>query len=172
MQHGTLDATAYAFAGPLVGALARPLGGWLADRHGGANVAIACFAAMAGAIALLLAATASYGAFLAAFAVLFVASGVGNGAVFQLFPHVFARAHGAAAGEGARAASLEAAAALGVASGIAAFGGFVIPKAYGTAVATTGGVQPALALFLLFYLSCIAVAWWFYARPEAARRTA
>jgi len=85
---------------------------------------------------------------------------------------VFARAHGAAAGEGARAASLEAAAALGVASGIAAFGGFVIPKAYGTAVATTGGVQPALALFLLFYLSCIAVAWWFYARPDAARRMA
>jgi len=114
----------------------------------------------------------SYGAFLGAFALLFVASGVGNGAVFQLFPHVFARLHAGAAGAGARVASLEAAAALGVASGIAAFGGFFIPKAYGTAVASFGDTRPALALFLLFYLSCIAVAWWFYARPEAARRTA
>jgi len=172
VQYGGLGVTAYAFAGPLVAALARPVGGWLADRHGGAGVAIGCFAAMAAAIALMLGMSGSYGAFLGAFALLFVASGVGNGAVFQLFPHVFARLHAGAAGAGARVASLEAAAALGVASGIAAFGGFFIPKAYGTAVASFGDTRPALALFLLFYLSCIAVAWWFYARPEAARRTA
>jgi NNP family nitrate/nitrite transporter-like MFS transporter len=172
VQFGAFGVTAYAFAGPLVGALARPVGGWLADRHGGAQVAIACFAAMAGAIALLLGATASYGAFLAAFALLFVASGVGNGAVFQMFPRAFARFHVGATGDGARAAALEAAAALGVASGIAAFGAFFIPKAYGTAVATIGDTRPALALFLLFYLSCIAVAWWFYARPGAATRVA
>jgi NNP family nitrate/nitrite transporter-like MFS transporter len=36
----------------------------------------------------------------------------------------------------------------------------------------SGDTRPALALFLVFYLSCIAVAWWFYARPDAARRTA
>jgi NNP family nitrate/nitrite transporter-like MFS transporter len=172
VQYGGFGVTAYAFAGPLVAALARPLGGWLADRHGGATVAIACFAAMATAIVLMLGASDSYGVFLAAFALLFLASGVGNGAVFQLFPHVFARLHAGAAATGARIASLEAAAALGVASGIAAFGAFFIPKAYGTAVATTGDTRPALALFLLFYLSCIAVAWWFYARPEAARRAA
>ena len=32
-----VDATAYAFVGPLLGALARPAGGWLADRIGGAR---------------------------------------------------------------------------------------------------------------------------------------
>jgi len=172
VQYGGLDATTYAFAGPLVGALARPAGGWLADRHGGATVVITCFAAMAGAVALMLGAMASYGAFLTAFALLFVASGLGNGALFQLFPRVFARLHAGVAGESGRLASLEAAAALGVTSGVAAFGGFFIPKAYGTAVALSGDTRPALALFLVFYLSCIAVAWWFYARPDAARRTA
>jgi len=70
LQYGGLDATAYAFAGPLVAALARPLGGWLADRRGGARVAIACFATMACAVALMLGAIASYAAFLAAFALL------------------------------------------------------------------------------------------------------
>jgi NNP family nitrate/nitrite transporter-like MFS transporter len=73
--------------------------------------------------------------------------------------------HAEGAGDRVRAASLEAAAALGLASGIAAFGGFFIPKAYGSAVAWTGASSAALALFLLFYLSCIAVTWWFYARP-------
>ncbi len=172
VQYGGLDATTYAFAGPLVGALARPAGGWLADRHGGATVVIACFAAMACAVALMLGAMTSYGAFLTAFALLFVASGLGNGALFQLFPRVFARLHAGEPGESSRLASLEAAAALGVTSGIAAFGGFFIPKAYGTAVALSGDTRPALALFLVFYLSCIAVAWWFYVRPDAARRTA
>jgi NNP family nitrate/nitrite transporter-like MFS transporter len=172
VQYGGLDATGYAFAGPLVAALARPVGGALADRHGGASVAIGCFAAMAGAIGLMLSAMESYGVFLAAFALLFVASGLGNGAVFALFPRVFSTLHAADAADGPRTAALEAAAALGVASGLAAFGGFFIPKAYGTAVAMTGDTRPALALFLIFYLSCIAVAWRFYARPQAAGCTA
>ena len=46
--------TAYAFVGPLLGALARPAGGWLADRIGGARVALACFGAMALVVAALL----------------------------------------------------------------------------------------------------------------------
>jgi NNP family nitrate/nitrite transporter-like MFS transporter len=172
VQYGGAEITAYAFSGPLVAALARPLGGWLADHHGGAAVAIVCFAVMAAAVGWMLGAHGSWAAFLAAFALLFVASGIGNGAVFQMFPRAFARLHAGAAGNGARTAALEAAAALGVASGVAAFGGFFIPKAYGTAVALSSDTRPALALFLVFYLSCIAVAWWFYARPEAAGRTA
>ena len=68
--------------------------------------------------------------------------------------------------------NIEAAAALGVTSGIAAFGGFFIPKAYGTAVALSGDTRPALSLFLVFYLSCIAVAWWFYTPCDPTRRDA
>jgi len=85
-----------------------------------------------------------------------------------MIPAVFARLHdrpGTDRATSERTASIEAAAALGLASGIAAFGGFFIPKAYGTAVALTGGTGPALLLFLAFYLSCIAVAGWFAARP-------
>jgi NNP family nitrate/nitrite transporter-like MFS transporter len=166
-QFAGVDATAYAFTGPLLAAGIRPLGGWLADRVGGANVAIGCFAAMALAVVAMIAGAGRYLPFLAGFAVLFVASGIGNGAVFQLVPSVFARLHASRhtdADVATRAAAIEAAAALGVASGIAAFGGFFIPKAYGTAVVATGGTEAALVLFLVFYLSCIAVAAWFRER--------
>ena len=36
----------YAFLGALVGSLVRPLGGWLADRYGGARVSFVCFVGM------------------------------------------------------------------------------------------------------------------------------
>ena len=158
-QFRDVDAVSFAFAGPLAAALARPLGGWLADRIGGAQVALATFVLMAASVAALLAAPITLGTYLALFAVLFVASGAGNGAVFQLIPAVFEeRARAGAASDGA----LQAAAALGLASSIAAFGGFFIPKAYGTAVALTGELRPALVPFLVFYLSCIAATAWFY----------
>jgi NNP family nitrate/nitrite transporter-like MFS transporter len=168
-QFDALDVTAFAFAGPMLASVARPIGGYLADRFGGAGVSLACFVAMALAVALLLVVQPQLHGFLALYAILFAASGAGNGAVFQLIPAVFAGARqgqrAGGAGDPRRASSLEAAAALGLASGIAAFGGFFIPKAYGSAVAWTGASSAALALFLLFYLSCIAVTWWFYARP-------
>ena len=44
----------YAFLGALVGSLTRPLGGWLADRMGGARITVASFVAMIlGTLALL-----------------------------------------------------------------------------------------------------------------------
>ena len=174
-----VDATTYAFIGPLAGALARPAGGWLADRIGGARVALACFGVMALVVAILLfqpgaAGELAYPAFLALFCLLFVASGAGNGAVFQRIPVVFIadrrRAYGGSVDAAPRAladGTLESAAALGFASAIAAFGGFFIPKAYGTAVALTGGTTAALYPFLAFYLSCAAVTWWFYTRAGA-----
>ena len=85
---------------------------------------------------------AGYEAFLVLFALLFIASGAGNGAVFQMIPAVFVadrrRAFAGQADARARAlreGTIEGAASLGFASAIAAFGGFFIPKAYGTALA-------------------------------------
>ena len=81
------------------------------------------------------------------------------------------RAYAGQADASARAVSegtLESAASLGFASAIAAFGGFFIPKAYGTAVSLTGGTTAALYPFLVFYLSCAVATWWFYARSGAA----
>ena len=174
-----VDVTAYAFIGPLLGALARPAGGWLADRIGGARVALACFGAMGIVVAILLfqpgaAGHLGYHAFLALFSLLFIASGAGNGAVFQMIPVVFIadrrRAFAGQADAAQRAlteGTLESAASLGFASAIAAFGGFFIPKAYGTAVSLTGGTTAALYPFFVFYVSCALVTWWFYARDGA-----
>ena len=170
---------ALAFVGPLLAALARPLGGWLADRRGGACVALASFVALAAATLALIVvgpggdAQPGPAPFLALFAVLFVASGVGNGAVFQMIPAVFvagrrrALAHAPQAAEQAmREGTLEGAAALGLASGIAALGGFFIPKMYGTA-AVAGSASYALYPFLLFYATCVTVTWWCYVRRGA-----
>ena len=46
---------------------------------------------------------------------------------------------------------------------MAAYGGFFIPKSYGTSITMTGGPEAALYVFIVFYLLCIAVTWWFYA---------
>ena len=70
-------------------------------------------------------------------------------------------------GEARRAAQKESAATLGFTSAIAAYGAFFIPKSFGTSVALTGGAQTALYCFVVFYLICIAVTWWYYARKNA-----
>jgi NNP family nitrate/nitrite transporter-like MFS transporter len=61
----------------------------------------------------------------------------------------------------------EAAATLGFSAAIAAYGGFFIPKSYGTSLALTGGPEAALYVFIGFYAICIAVTWWRYARRNA-----
>jgi len=172
--------------GPLIGALLRPLGGWMADRWGGARVTFWIFVAMAlgAATALLcLPATHTIGqagqsghllGFLAAFGVLFAAAGIGNGSTFRMISSLFIdeRVRRAEALQSARAlaakeGAVEAAAALGFASAIGAYGGFFIPKSLGSALAITGSASAALAMFALFYLSCIALTWWAYSRRNA-----
>ena len=174
LEYGGLGIGNYAFVGPLLAAVARPAGGWFADQYGGERVALAAFVALALVVLAMLmvgaGGSAWFGAagFVTLFALVFTASGFGNGAVAQLIPAVFdraARQSGAAAVNGPLGrGALEGAAALGLASGVAAFGGFFIPKAYGTALATTGSTAAALVAFLAFYVSCIAVTWWYYVR--------
>jgi nitrate/nitrite transporter NarK len=48
--------------------------------------------------------------------------------------------------------------ALSLVAGLGAFGGFVLPKALGSALAWTGSLLPALALFAAFYFSCALLA--------------
>jgi NNP family nitrate/nitrite transporter-like MFS transporter len=177
------DALAVAWIGPLAAALARPLGGWLADRLGGARVTLWVFVALAVGIVALDrflpdgAATGvpgGYAGVLASALVLFVAAGIGTGSSFRMIPTIFATERGRAAAptpaaqeRAVREAATESAAALGFASAVGAYGGFVIPKAWGTSIALTGGAEAALLLFLAFYLSCIAITWWAYARRYA-----
>jgi NNP family nitrate/nitrite transporter-like MFS transporter len=180
-QFPAVDPTQYAFLGPLVGALVRPIGGWLSDRLGGAAVTFWNFIVMAAAVLGVLwflpsgPSGGQFWGFFAMFMLLFTTTGVGNGSTFRMIPIIFlherqrdAEGRGREAEEQAvRDANKEAAAVLGFSSAIAAYGAFFIPKSYGTSIAMTGGPEAALWVFIVFYASCIAVTWWFYARGRA-----
>ena len=165
----------------LVGALVRPAGGWLADKLGGARVTFWTFIAMGlGVLAVLQflpvnGQGGNFTGFLIAFLVLFAASGIGNGSTFRMIPIIFlterqrdAKGKGAAAQDQAvRDANKEAAAVLGFSSAIGAYGGFFIPKAYGTSISMLGTPAGALYAFVVFYVTCVIVTWWYYSRKNA-----
>lgn len=179
-----IDPMAYAFLGPLIGAAARSLTGWMADRWGGARITIVVFLAMMAAAAGVLFFIAhrqepdAFRGFLAMFLLLFAVSGVGNASVFQMVPAIFRTLllrEAAGKGEEAlakaqRDSGTQAAAVLGFTSAVAAAGAFFIPKSFGTAIALTGSPSVALIGFMIFYLTCLGITWWFYARRDAKLR--
>jgi MFS transporter, NNP family, nitrate/nitrite transporter len=94
---------------------------------------------------------------------------VGNASTFQMIPAIMRKETErmmprADAMTRIRQADKESAAIIGFSSAVAAYGAFFIPKSYGTSISMTGGAEAALLAFLVFYLSCIAVTWWFYTR--------
>ena len=180
-QFPQINALSYAWLGPLVGALIRPLGGWLSDKLGGARVTFWTFVAMVvGVLGVLYflpqgGQGGNFYAFLAMFMALFAAAGIGNGSTFRMIPVIFmnerqreASGKGAEAEEQAvRDANKEAAAVLGFSSAMAAYGGFFIPMSYGISISNFGGPAYALYMFIVFYFTCIAMTWWYYSRRNA-----
>ena len=179
-QFPGVNALSYAWLGPLVGALARPIGGWLADKLGGARVTFWNFIAMAvGVLAVLhflpvKGIGGDFYGFLIAFMVLFATSGIGNGSTFRMIPVIFLTERQRAAGntqadkdQAIRDANKEAAAVLGFSSAVGAYGGFFIPKGYGSSIAATGGPEAALYTFIAFYITCTLITWWYYSRKNA-----
>jgi len=180
-QFPQINALQYAWLGPLVGAIIRPFGGWLADKLGGARVTLWNFVVMAMAVIGVIyflpgaGSSGSFTGFLIMFIVLFLTTGIGNGSTFRMIPVIFLTERARAAeGKGPDAqeqalknANKEAAAVLGFSAAIAAYGGFFIPKSYGTSIDLTGGPEGALYVFIVFYLTCIAITWWYYARKDA-----
>jgi len=163
-----------AFLGPLVGSVARPIGGWLSDKIGGARVTLWNFVVMGlatlGVIHYVDA--RSFAGFLVMFLILFVTTGVGNGSTFRMIPAIFRSEKlravdgigSAAEAQALKAARIESAAVLGFTSAIGACGGYLIPRTFGASIKATGGPHLALALFLAFYVTCLALTWWYYMR--------
>ncbi len=156
---------AYAWLGPLVGSLVRPIGGWMSDKLGGARVThwdtIVMIALALGVAWSVKAAGASekpeayFVPFLVLFLILFITTGIGNGSTFRMIPIIFTKE--------------QAGPVLGWTSAIAAYGAFIIPKVFGGQI-KMGTPEYALYGFALYYLSCLAVNWWYYARTNAEIR--
>ncbi len=152
----------YAFLGPLVGSLIRPVGGWLSDRFRGSVVTQwSTVIQIVGALAVAAVVKQAQGnpdparlftPFLLSFLLLFLGSGIGNGSTFQMVPFIF---------EPQFAGPV-----LGWTGAIAAYGSYIIPTVFKTQIAS-GTVQYALYGFAIFYLVCLAVNWWYYVRGRA-----
>jgi len=156
------DTAKYIFIGAGVGALIRPVGGWLSDKFGGAKVThwdtIVMICATIGAGYTVSLASHSqtpeayFLPFLLIFILLFATTGVGNGSTFRMVPIIFSKE--------------QAGPVLGWTSAIAAYGAYIIPKVFGTQI-NAGTPEYALYGFAVYYASCLGVNWWFYARKNA-----
>jgi len=156
------SALMFAWMGPFIGALIRPIGGSWADKMGGAKVtqiiSVVMVASALGVAYFMKAAYASatpeefFYPFLILFIILFAATGIGNGSTFRTIAVVFNKE--------------QAGPVLGWTSAVAAYGAFIIPKVFGEEIKAT---TPEYALygFAIFYGVCILINWWFYLRKNA-----
>ena len=157
-----LKSAAFIFIGAGVGALIRPVGGWLSDKLGGARVThwdtIVMIVATCAAGYFVQQAMGSpdptqyFVPFLISFIVLFATTGIGNGSTFRMIGVIFARDKRGPV--------------LGWTSAIAAYGAYLIPKIFSTQI-KAGTPHYALYGFAFYYLTCLALNWWFYARKNA-----
>lgn len=153
------SALTYAWIGPFVGALIRPLGGWISDKLGGAIVTQVISAVMVVASAyagwLMLQAYQSatpevyFTQFLVTFVILFAASGIGNGSTFRTVGVIFDRT--------------QAGPVLGWTSAVAAYGAFIAPEVIKGQL-KAGTPEMAMYGFAAFYAVCLVLNWWFYLR--------
>ncbi|WP_018608996.1 NarK family nitrate/nitrite MFS transporter [Uliginosibacterium gangwonense] len=171
----------YAFIGPLIGALIRPVGGAISDKIGGARVTLGVFFGMVlgvlGVLACLPGAqtTGSWPGFFASFLLLFTCAGLGNGSTYKMIPTIFSTLalrhlkdrNEATIRQAKLTGAKESAAAAGFISAIGAYGGYFIPQSFGLSMKVSGGPEWALYCFLGFYVSCIVITWWNYSRRNA-----
>jgi NNP family nitrate/nitrite transporter-like MFS transporter len=118
------------FLGALVGSMSRPLGGWLSDHFGGAQITVCMFTGMAlfTGVAVVSVQAHDFSLFLASFLVIFLFTGMGNGSIYKLIPSVFASDAMATSVAGERGAVVvelkrRAAAVIGIAGAVGALGG-------------------------------------------------
>ncbi|WP_033308201.1 nitrate/nitrite transporter [Streptomyces iakyrus] len=169
-----LEAAYVTFIGPLLGSLIRPLGGWMADKYGGAKISLWNYVAMGVATAVLIGASMekSLALFTAAFVVLFVLSGLGNGSTFKMIPGIFQNKALAKGLEGEEAAAYGrrlSGASMGLIGAVGALGGVGINLAFRQSFLSYGSGTGAFVAFLAFYAVCFVVTWAVYLRRTAPR---
>jgi len=159
------SALTFAWIGPFVGALVRPIGGWLSDKTGGSIVTqvistvMVVASACVGYVMWLAYQSATpeqyFQPFMLLFVLLFTASGIGNGSTFRTIAVIFDRQ--------------QAGPVLGWTSAIAAYGAFIAPVVIGQQI-KMGTPEVAMYGFSVFYAFCLVLNWWFYLRPGVAIR--
>ncbi|MFB8773103.1 nitrate/nitrite transporter [Streptomyces broussonetiae] len=164
-----LQAAYVTFIGPLLGSLIRPVGGWLADRYGGAKITLYNFVGMGVATAVLIAASMqrSLALFTVAFVVLFVLTGLGNGSTYKMIPGIFQNKALAKGLEGEAAAAYGrrlSGASMGLIGAVGALGGVGINLAFRQSFISYGSGTGAFVAFLAFYVVCFVVTWAVYLR--------
>ncbi|MCF6388668.1 NarK/NasA family nitrate transporter [Mycobacterium sp. MBM] len=160
----------WAFLGAGIGSVARPLGGRLSDKIGGARVTAVSFIMLAvgAASALWSVKAVNLPMFFVAFMFLFVATGIGNGSTYRMISKIF-RVKGEDAGgdpETMVHMRRQAAGALGIISSVGAFGGFIVPLAYAWSKARFGTIEPALQFYVVFFILLLGVTWYCYLRKS------
>ena len=168
ITHDTLNpngpsALMYAWMGPFIGALIRPIGGWISDKVGGAKVTqIITIMMILSALGVAYFMKAAYVSatpeeyfipFFLLFLVLFAGTGIGNGSTFRTIAMIFPKE--------------QAGPALGWTSAVAAYGAFIIPKVFGEEI-KAATPEYALYGFATFYFVCLLMNWWYYLGPKRA----
>jgi NNP family nitrate/nitrite transporter-like MFS transporter len=156
------SALMYAWIGPFVGALIRPVGGWISDKLGGSivtqviSIVLVAASAVTGYVMSLAYQSATpeqyFVIFMILFVILFAASGIGNGSTFRTVGVVFDQDQRGPA--------------LGWTSAVAAYGSFVAPVVIGGQI-KAGTPELAMYGFAVFYAVCVLINWWFYLRRNA-----
>lgn len=160
---GAPNPLVWAFLGPMVGALIRPVGGWLSDKvKSGSRVTawstvIQIVAAMGVAYFIIRSRSVENPArywwpFFTLFMILFVATGIGNGSTFRSIPYIFSKE--------------QAGPVLGWTSAVAAYGAFIIPRVFGQQI-QAGTPEYALYGFAAYYVLCLLLNWWYYDRRNS-----
>jgi NNP family nitrate/nitrite transporter-like MFS transporter len=174
-----IDAAYLTFLGPLIGSLIRPVGGYLADKLGGAKVTFWNFVAMAAGASVVLYASGekSLPLYLVGFMSLFVFSGIGNGSTYKMIPAIFRAKAALAVGAGwdeeaaQRRARRLSGALIGIAGAVGAFGGVLVNVAFRQSFLAYKTADAAYLAFIIFYGVCFLVTWAVYLRPSSNRLT-
>ena len=155
------SALMFAWMGPFIGALIRPIGGWISDKYGGAKVTqyvtLFMIASAFGVAYFMAAAYRSatpeeyFVPFFILFLLLFAGTGIGNGSTFRTIAMIFPKE--------------QAGPALGWTSAVAAYGAYIIPQVFGEQI-KAATPEYALYGFAVFYFICLLMNWWYYLGPK------